>query len=124
MSPVCRPYRPHDREALVSLWSLCHLTRPWNDPYRDIDRKLAVDAGPRGHRNDRRSVVVPAPDGNCLTPIENSTGSARRPSQNWKSGLLERQNRSAGRRAKIRRSRVSGLHKAVFSSGAHNVRER
>jgi ribosomal protein S18 acetylase RimI-like enzyme len=44
MTPVCRPYRPHDREALVSLWSLCHLTRPWNDPYRGIDRKLAVDA--------------------------------------------------------------------------------
>jgi ribosomal protein S18 acetylase RimI-like enzyme len=23
---------------------VCQLTRPWNDPYRDIDRKLARDA--------------------------------------------------------------------------------
>jgi ribosomal protein S18 acetylase RimI-like enzyme len=41
---VCRPYRPGDREALVTLWSRCGLTRPWNDPYRDIDRKLSADA--------------------------------------------------------------------------------
>jgi ribosomal protein S18 acetylase RimI-like enzyme len=41
---VIRQYQPQDREALVALWSLCGLTRPWNDPYRDIDRKLAQDA--------------------------------------------------------------------------------
>jgi ribosomal protein S18 acetylase RimI-like enzyme len=40
---VPRSYRASDREALVSLWSLCGLTRPWNDPYREIDRKLARD---------------------------------------------------------------------------------
>lgn len=44
MDAVLRPYRPGDREALVSLWSVCGLTRPWNDPHRDIDRKLARDA--------------------------------------------------------------------------------
>ena len=44
MTPVLRQYKPGDREALVSLWSLCELTRPWNDPYRDIDRKLTWDA--------------------------------------------------------------------------------
>jgi len=27
----------------VSLWSICELTRPWNNPHRDIDRKLARD---------------------------------------------------------------------------------
>jgi ribosomal protein S18 acetylase RimI-like enzyme len=36
-------YRPGDREALVALWSICELTRPWNNPHRDIDRKLARD---------------------------------------------------------------------------------
>jgi ribosomal protein S18 acetylase RimI-like enzyme len=41
---VLRQYKPGDRKALVSLWSLCELTRPWNDPYRDIDRKLTWDA--------------------------------------------------------------------------------
>jgi ribosomal protein S18 acetylase RimI-like enzyme len=44
VTPVLRQYQPGDRQALVSLWSLCQLTRPWNDPYRDIDRKLARDA--------------------------------------------------------------------------------
>jgi ribosomal protein S18 acetylase RimI-like enzyme len=44
VEPVLRSYRPGDREALVSLWSICELTRPWNDPNRDIDRKLARDA--------------------------------------------------------------------------------
>jgi ribosomal protein S18 acetylase RimI-like enzyme len=32
-----------DREGLISLWSACDLLRPWNDPDRDIDRKLAQD---------------------------------------------------------------------------------
>ena len=43
---VIRPYRPDDEEALVSLWALCDLTRPWNDPFRDIERK--IDADPDG----------------------------------------------------------------------------
>ena len=44
MTVVLRQYQPGDREALVSLWSFCELIRPWNDPYRDIDRKLMRDA--------------------------------------------------------------------------------
>jgi ribosomal protein S18 acetylase RimI-like enzyme len=40
---TCRLYRLSDAEALVSLWALCGLTRPWNDPYRDIARKIRVD---------------------------------------------------------------------------------
>ena len=40
---MVRPYRPEDREGLVRLWSVCGLVRPWNDPDRDIDRKLARD---------------------------------------------------------------------------------
>jgi ribosomal protein S18 acetylase RimI-like enzyme len=40
---VLRSYEPGDREALVALWSICELTRPWNNPHRDIDRKLARD---------------------------------------------------------------------------------
>ena len=38
-----RPYRHSDRDALVALWSACGLLRPWNDPDRDIARKLAHD---------------------------------------------------------------------------------
>jgi ribosomal protein S18 acetylase RimI-like enzyme len=44
VTAVLRPYQAGDRQGLVSLWSVCQLTRPWNDPYRDIDRKLARDA--------------------------------------------------------------------------------
>ncbi|ROR23202.1 ribosomal protein S18 acetylase RimI-like enzyme [Comamonas sp. BIGb0124] len=37
-----RPYREQDREAVVALWRECGLLRPWNDPYKDIARKLTV----------------------------------------------------------------------------------
>jgi ribosomal protein S18 acetylase RimI-like enzyme len=37
-----RPYEERDRAGLVDLWRRCGLTRPWNDPDLDIDRKLAV----------------------------------------------------------------------------------
>jgi ribosomal protein S18 acetylase RimI-like enzyme len=38
-----RPFRAGDREALVGLWQACDLVRPWNDPHRDVDRKLGQD---------------------------------------------------------------------------------
>lgn len=31
-----------DTDQLVALWTECDLVRPWNDPRRDIERKLAV----------------------------------------------------------------------------------
>jgi ribosomal protein S18 acetylase RimI-like enzyme len=37
-----RPYHPADEDAVVALWAQCGLTRPWNDPRKDIRRKLAV----------------------------------------------------------------------------------
>ncbi len=37
-----RPYAEPDEEAVVALWRACELTRPWNDPHRDIARKLQV----------------------------------------------------------------------------------
>jgi ribosomal protein S18 acetylase RimI-like enzyme len=37
-----RPFHPDDEPALVALWQRCDLVRPWNDPHRDIARKLAV----------------------------------------------------------------------------------
>ncbi|WP_040163513.1 GNAT family acetyltransferase [Microbacterium gorillae] len=40
MSAVIRPFRIDDTEAVVTLWREAGLTRPWNDPYRDIERKL------------------------------------------------------------------------------------
>lgn len=41
--PLLRRFRPSDREEVVALWRACGLLRPWNDPARDIERKLAHD---------------------------------------------------------------------------------
>ena len=37
-----RPVQDHDTSAVISLWQACGLTRPWNDPAKDIERKLTV----------------------------------------------------------------------------------
>jgi ribosomal protein S18 acetylase RimI-like enzyme len=37
-----RPFVPQDEAAVVALWKECELTRPWNDPHKDIARKRAV----------------------------------------------------------------------------------
>jgi ribosomal protein S18 acetylase RimI-like enzyme len=37
-----RPYHADDQDAVVSLWENCGLTRSWNDPRKDIARKLTV----------------------------------------------------------------------------------
>ncbi|WER45822.1 GNAT family acetyltransferase [Cupriavidus sp. WKF15] len=39
---LIRSFREEDAEAIVALWQACGLTRPWNDPYRDIARKLTA----------------------------------------------------------------------------------
>ncbi|MFN7954184.1 MAG: GNAT family acetyltransferase [bacterium] len=41
---VVRAFEPADTEGVVALWDRCGLTRPWNDPRKDIARKLAVQA--------------------------------------------------------------------------------
>ncbi|HET6790780.1 MAG TPA: GNAT family acetyltransferase [Actinomycetota bacterium] len=38
-----RPFQPNQTEAVVALWDACDLIRPWNDPRRDVERKLRVD---------------------------------------------------------------------------------
>ncbi|THG29771.1 GNAT family acetyltransferase [Naasia lichenicola] len=37
-----RAFAERDTEAVVALWGLCGLVRPWNDPRKDIARKLTV----------------------------------------------------------------------------------
>ena len=43
-SLLIRPFKEGDEEALVSLWNMCKLTVPWNNPHKDIARKLKVQA--------------------------------------------------------------------------------
>jgi len=40
---IIRKFHPDDTSAVVSLWHACELTRPWNNPELDIQRKLSVD---------------------------------------------------------------------------------
>lgn len=42
MTIEIRPYKPSDEELLVQLWTDCGLVVPWNNPQRDIRRKLKV----------------------------------------------------------------------------------
>lgn len=42
MSWTIRVFDRTDTDAVVTLWSDAGLTRPWNDPRLDIERKLAV----------------------------------------------------------------------------------
>jgi ribosomal protein S18 acetylase RimI-like enzyme len=37
-----RPFKSDDEESVIALWRRCDLIRPWNDPHRDIERKLRV----------------------------------------------------------------------------------
>jgi len=37
-----RPFEMADEEAVIALWRRCDLLRPWNDPRKDIRRKMKV----------------------------------------------------------------------------------
>jgi ribosomal protein S18 acetylase RimI-like enzyme len=55
-----RPFEASDRAALIELWRRCDLARPWNDPDRDIDRKLA---------RDRELLLVGLVDGELVATV-------------------------------------------------------
>ena len=42
MTIEIRPYEPRDEISVVRLWNDCGLVVPWNNPHRDIRRKLEV----------------------------------------------------------------------------------
>jgi ribosomal protein S18 acetylase RimI-like enzyme len=42
VSVEIRPFEPRDQGAVIALWRMCDLVRPWNDPVKDILRKLRV----------------------------------------------------------------------------------
>ena len=39
-----RAFDIEDQAAVIELWQACALVVPWNDPVKDIARKLKVDA--------------------------------------------------------------------------------
>jgi ribosomal protein S18 acetylase RimI-like enzyme len=40
---ITRPFDKSDQQAVIDLWIDCGLVVSWNDPVKDIDRKLKVD---------------------------------------------------------------------------------
>ncbi len=40
MELIIRTYNNNDEKELISLWKECNLVVPWNDPLKDIQRKL------------------------------------------------------------------------------------
>jgi len=40
---IIRPFKPDDTQSVANLWTTCGLTRSWNNPHLDIQRKMAVD---------------------------------------------------------------------------------
>jgi len=39
---MIRQFTREDAEVVIALWRECGLTRPWNDPKTDVERKLAT----------------------------------------------------------------------------------
>ncbi len=37
-----RPFQTSDEAAVIAIWQACDVTRAWNDPHKDIVRKLTV----------------------------------------------------------------------------------
>ena len=40
--PTYRKFKKTDTEAVIKLWDTCKLVVPWNDPLKDIKRKLSI----------------------------------------------------------------------------------
>ncbi len=38
-----RPYLLGDEKYVIELWGKCELTKPWNNPKQDIERKLKIN---------------------------------------------------------------------------------
>ncbi len=36
------PYRPKYKYEVINLWKVCDLTKPWNNPEKDIERMMQV----------------------------------------------------------------------------------
>lgn len=42
---IIRDFVPLDTASVITLWDPCGLTRPWNDPQKDISRKMTDNNG-------------------------------------------------------------------------------
>ena len=40
--PTYRKFKKTDTDAVIKLWKTCKLVVPWNNPVKDIKRKLSI----------------------------------------------------------------------------------
>jgi hypothetical protein len=40
--PKYRNFKKADTDSVIKLWEMCKLVVPWNDPVKDIKRKLSI----------------------------------------------------------------------------------
>jgi ribosomal protein S18 acetylase RimI-like enzyme len=105
-----RPMRDGEEEAVIRLWEICGLTRPWNEPRRDLafargkanseilvatkgDRIIATAmAGHDGHRGTIYYLAVdPAEQGNGLGRLATAAAETWLKARGvWKINLLVR----------------------------------
>jgi ribosomal protein S18 acetylase RimI-like enzyme len=64
-----RPFEEPDRDEVIGLWHRAGLVRPWNDPDRDIDRKLADSPWGLLVGVLDAAAGAPAPAGTAAAPI-------------------------------------------------------
>lgn len=77
-----RCFHPDDTEAVVDLWQRCDLLRPWNDPYKDINRKLddsadlfyVMSAVPSGDQHNDETSPTPVIVGAAMVGYEGHRG--------------------------------------------------
>ena len=53
-----RDFVPSDAAAVIKLWDICGLTRPWNDPQEDIARKMTDRNGAFWVAEDEEVIVA------------------------------------------------------------------
>ena len=94
-----RDFRPEDADAVVTLWHECGLVRPWNDPQKDIARKLTDKNGAfwvATSGDDVIATVMVGYDGHrgsinylAVAPLCQRTGIAARLMQQAEAFLIE-----------------------------------
>ena len=83
-----RPFEAADADRVVELWDRCGLLRPWNDPRKDIARKLQVQ---------RELFLVGEIDG-CVVAVVMAGYEGHRGWANYLAVEPERQGQGLGRR--------------------------
>jgi len=118
-----RPYKPSDQSNVIDLWVRCELVKPWNNPLKDIERKLQVSpelffvgeshgeivatamAGYDGHRGSVNYLAV--------SPDARKVGFGRELMEHVENLLTERGCPKINLQIRLTNSRAAEFYKAI-----------